>query len=1182
MGQVYWPTPDAAFPGTTDSGTVESTSIDDDDLTVTCNRTQSWGVAAGGACGDKRWVGYHCTPCPLSPMPSQYDLIVMVDFYEPRTHIRMPITDQVDPEDPEDLDSTGQLIVDVTNAKNAVTAGYIDSLDDLNGKEYYIQKRGGAWITDRWPQRPDDQQLWIKNGSSATGQHFGDDEDTDYVKLEDSDPLTAWATDRWVGCELMVFNGPVLKRIPIVHNDQNALYLTQNDDSTGISGDYSIVEVGKKCTPGRPVWHYGVWVAGLGDVAAGHTPDDDLTTVAVPRRTFEYNSGDPCGTGIDCGEFPRTETIFDKDYQVGFDDICAGSYAGNYVNRSVWKSLRMLQIDIEQACNNFLPVLGEGDTDEGKAVINPYTPATLFRDMGCPSGTATTDFTVTDTDEDDNESGYYSFTVTADPFAGHYVRWAIKDTTGAFIATGSSVPGSDNKISGFFGNVVAGTRDDTKIGLSVVYSLPWLRVRPRWIRTIYDKWSFVPALGSIPEGTEVRVIDPPVSIENDDGGFDCSAVGYWMTRPKSAGGFICSAGTISDGDPLVIDELYRYIGNNYSDPFPGGSTTGDGALLNPYWDKFYQGRLNPANQQARFASRSGKVTSGTYFSLTQTGYDWWQDWANPGGDLRTESGTATAGSTTYLTDGSKNTEDDTLEHSCWWKNDGDPRYTGTTTAYEGFILQVDQSRTLPDPDPTVLAGDPTATVSQTVTFKVPISVTSNGSWGVKVEFEAFQIPKYNAADQTWTWENFTVHNGDAYRIIEPKYEINKWKGRTVTVTAPDGSIVLDEEPILYSDGNTLYFAVQADPVPVGSSFFINEKQPGVYRWTGTEFVIATGTDAARVTVQTAYDFLPDPNANNNGWVKDYGIIEYGDLMHIQVLNELWKAITLLYDTRGGLSWTSREDPETLYKNKRSAGAQLPFWTEDPTQTAYLTSLGSDFYHSSDGAWARAWSAIFDQTDTYNRAYGSGTDPLSEDPTISPRQYGSYEFCYAYVDHWEEPGYYYGGCNNAVFYDDGVLNAYIEMVAAEAWGVVAPQAGFRKLGASISGVVYSAIAPDDPDQSDFDADNDRDYCTELNRAWESAQFTDAGSGALYRKWHIYNSWSVSAGTTGSIIGPKYGSRDFLGDPEVKRRKCRDQTCTYTDGSGTHSYKPFEQFDDLGQAGWCVIDQFVRIHWDMEGY
>ena len=1153
-GQIYWPPPDAAFPGGTDNGTVAAISLGTPNLTVTCNRTQSWGVAANNACGTKRWVNYVCEPCNLSIMPTSYDLIVMVDFFEPRTHVRMPILDQVDPTTE---NGTGQLVVDPTAAHNAVTAGYISSVSDLNGKEYYIQKRNGAWITDRWPERPDDQQHWQGSGTASTG-YFGDDTTTLYRTLTEASPSKPWGVDQWAGKQLMVFSGSLLKRLAILHNDEDTLYVVNDSTSAGIGGTFSVVDVGAKCTPGRPLWHYSAWLAGASDVEAGHLLDDSLGTVAVPKRSVQYFSGDPCTTGS-CGEFPRTEQLFDaygnqKDYQIDWQDICAGSQAGNFVNRSVWKSFRMLQTDIEASCMNFLPVLGEGGSDEGKETINTYTPATFFRDMGSPSSTTTTQFETTSTDGEGNEYGFYYFNVGSE-FVGEAVRYTILDAKGKTLTYGVKTSDTSGKIGNVIDNPFGG-KDTTKIGLQVIYALPWLRVRPRWVRTLYDKTCFVPATG------EEGPIDPPVPFVNDDGGHDCSAVGNWITQPESAGGFVCASGIISDGEPFVVGGLYRYVGHNYRDPFPGGPTTGASAVLNPYWDRFYQGRLSKPNQGARDASRTGTVTSGTKYSLTQADSNWWSDWAN-GGTLRTESGTVTSGGSTSITDNTKDTTNNQLPHSCWWKNDA-ARYTNTATAYEDFILEVTHAGTV---------------------YKLPILSTSNGSGGVTVNFASVGV-------------TFTA--GDTYRIREPRYELNKWKGRTLNVTAEDGTPVLVNEPILYSDDTTLFFAAKSQPIPAGARFEIVEKQPGVYRWTGTEFVLASGADAARVTVQTPTDFLPDSNANNNGWVKDYGVIEYGDLLHVGVLNQLHAAITLLYDTQAPLTWTNKASPTAAAeKNTRAAGAQLPYWTEEPTHWQYLvdqrnyynpeTPMNNIAYNSHDGAWKRAWAAVYDWQDQYHALseaeyedYMNGGDGTVANDGMSPRQFGSYQNPYCYVDHWEYPGYYYAGCNHAIYTDGGaVLYGGISVQSAEAYGKVNPLPGFRKLSATINGLVYAAINPADPDESDYDSIPTHDFCVSSRWTVASAQFQPVGSGALFRKWHVYNSWSVAAGTTTAVHGPKYGSKNFIDEPDVKKFKCRSQTCTNPfDGT---TYTAFNEIDEYGSGmGWCVIAEFARVSWNMEGF
>jgi hypothetical protein len=240
------------------------------------------------------------------------------------------------------------------------------------------------------------------------------------------------------------------------------------------------------------------------------------------------------------------------------------------------------------------------------------------------------------------------------------------------------------------------------------------------------------------------------------------APGEWSTRTAStsytepdAYGFTRYTDT---SDAFVTGELAMYGGDSFNDP----TTTNTGTLddLTTYEDHFYTGKGFPqATRDALAAKLTGTATTGTSYSITTTGKDFYT------GALLTQTGTATSGSTTTIV---FNVADD------------DGRYDTATGRYAGFILRI--------------------TSGANNGFKRPISSMSVGAPGGGVKAVTLTVsPAFPSA----------ISAGNTFAIDEPGLNpasqrvLNQYKGRALIITKADRTTA--QTTITHNDNDTLWF-----------------------------------------------------------------------------------------------------------------------------------------------------------------------------------------------------------------------------------------------------------------------------------------------------------------------------------------------------------------------------------------
>ncbi len=155
--QPHYPPPNVVW----EFGVVDSIADNGDGTyTVAASGVGDWG--GDTHCTSERWVSYSCEPaCATAHIPNSYDLIIEVDPDDPFKTVRGTILAQTY----NATAHTGTLMITGNGIADALTAKYLPSTSPLVGAKWYIIKQGGLWSSDRRPDKPDDQQLWVGKDS---------------------------------------------------------------------------------------------------------------------------------------------------------------------------------------------------------------------------------------------------------------------------------------------------------------------------------------------------------------------------------------------------------------------------------------------------------------------------------------------------------------------------------------------------------------------------------------------------------------------------------------------------------------------------------------------------------------------------------------------------------------------------------------------------------------------------------------------------------------------------------------------------------------------------------------------------------------------------------------------------------------------------------------------------------
>lgn len=341
---------------------------------------------------------------------------------------------------------------------------------------------------------------------------------------------------------------------------------------------------------------------------------------------------------------------------------------------------------------------------------------------------------------------------------------------------------------------------------------------------------------------------------DDDGGLvdppEETFPGTWVTIPKSTALLEYGTdGSIIESQAFINGDRARYVGDRWQDyGFAGnaGGTIADD--LEPYWMKGARRRHPEAAETTLRAQLAGTVAGGGAGWLRTEDQDWYTDNWYAGGVLITHTGTASGGSTTALSDTSKS---------------GSSFWDGTRGRWLGHSIEIE---------------------------------ASPGAW------EARLCTGYNAGTQTITvspaWSS--TASGKAYRIREPKYQLNRYIGRTVTLTENDGTTT-HTATILGNSDNHLFFSGSTSPA-AGWTFEIDDPIVGsVFNRTAGAWVINANPRRAE----------PD-------FITRYGRYSLNDYAGVHLQEELYKGINALRWIKIAFGWHNfdasmvEEDNEQQY------------------------------------------------------------------------------------------------------------------------------------------------------------------------------------------------------------------------------------------------------------------------------
>jgi hypothetical protein len=279
---------------------------------------------------------------------------------------------------------------------------------------------------------------------------------------------------------------------------------------------------------------------------------------------------------------------------------------------------------------------------------------------------------------------------------------------------------------------------------------------------------------------------------------------------------------------------------------------------------------------------SGTVTSGGNGYLIDTGQDFW------GGVLITHTGVASGGSSLSLTDSSK-------AASSFWTHPERGRWLG-------HMVEVLE----PDSDPPIW-------------HKRPITSHTGATigWDLAMPFSAASCD---------------------YRIREPLHELNKWRGRTITITPPGGGEPL-EVTVTHSDDTSIWFE-PAENVVDGSTWSIIDQHFGeVYANLDGEWAVSDGID-----VRTGSEFPADKKNIQPSVVKRYGRFMKDDYLGAWIFEQINAAIDELQWTLAGFTWTNKGE-NNVAAGSRNATNIGEFWGPGQANATY------------DDAWSAAMTYI---------------------------------------------------------------------------------------------------------------------------------------------------------------------------------------------------------------------------------
>lgn len=383
-------------------------------------------------------------------------------------------------------------------------------------------------------------------------------------------------------------------------------------------------------------------------------------------------------------------------------------------------------------------------------------------------------------------------------------------------------------------------------GKSIIIWKGWTRKVPRRVQYFYPACAFVPGeVGGF-------LVDPPTDGSGEVGSWVRLGISTRYMEQDSRG---VTTTTSDSHEAFVNGELARYVGDNWCDPTLGEAGTDD---TFPYRNNLYRGAEYPGYT----FGDSGTATGGGTYYLEDTSKNWW-----PNGTLVTHTGTLTTGGTSPVDSGQSG--------DYFWTTQNDPGHAtpGNRGRFFDFILEL--------------------TSGTYENARIPITAHTPGT---PPDPGVLTIQSVGISPSV----------GNTYRIREPKYKLNRWQGRTVRLTKPDGTTV--DATITHSDDTRIYFAelAGAATVAAGWSYRIIEHPTGtVWKRSGGAWVTPDGIAEGNYSRQQAIE----PTI-----VTRYGRVQKADYVSPEQLDEMYVAEDAMRHRLFTAAWNTAEDNrhETLH------------------------------------------------------------------------------------------------------------------------------------------------------------------------------------------------------------------------------------------------------------------------------
>lgn len=774
-----------------------------------------------------------------------------------------------------------------------VTFRQIDDMQDLVGKPYFIIKRDGLFPTERWPDWP-----------AAWSYYRGVVEyaENDFVSIKDG----SWPPGHWTrshpewplqpsSYDLMIRIANKWRRLRITANTAASIHFQAQEAAATKGTPFWIIKSDEMWHPDHDRGgHIRKWYGGAAREIWSHS------------AVFAQIGGQGANTWLDLSRqaaqtikllFPNPTTgeCTDVEHRAAFDvDFwTAIEDQCNPPDHCYSPHLFKTIRGYQLWMQSLAPSFVEMRDWHGKKDIPNLTVAMWHRSANINHFTVTVSSRATD---------HITFPADGVP-TGQRVFYTIHD---------------DYKIiySGFFEHTTAGRIDGAflpeVVGKELVLSLGHRRTWERAFRYMFDKWCFIPdwEIKTDDIGAQTLVIhDPPnedpLPIDEDPTQEPQNNVGFWNHRAKSTTyaepnfeGFIREGVT-----EFVVGEYARYRGDNLDDPStdeertqPETSRPQGMSPTTRYEDNF----ATVTRTAEEVVTMRGTATGGGDFWLEDTNVNWWD------GVMKEHTGVTDGGGQNFA-------EDSTKIDSYFWKQPERGRWIG-------FIFEV----------------------------------MSGNFQGLRLPITGHQGPNFARLTFDRAPSGFDG-DGIQYRIREPRYELNKWKGRQVLIVRRNGEQVYIW--ITHSDDTRLYFERQNYTFEAGDSYYILEPQPGtVWRCDqitlpngqqGKGWTKPLGPDKKRLGVTVPADFHDRQTENLPTLIRGYGLASKLDVWDMEVLKEIYRGINALRWTKMDYAWVDDPNNPTA-PNSRGASNTLAAYPGDPS---YLpTSSITNFWNTLINGW----------------------------------------------------------------------------------------------------------------------------------------------------------------------------------------------------------------------------------------